>query len=124
MENKTHSGKAFYYEPPHLFLPSLYINTCIFSFLVLKVIKTSTLIPGHLKQENILTLKAPKQKLQQTTLSFFTFIFQRKYGSMFHVNPLPSRGFTRNIKSFFSLKDNEKVFINVICWGRDWRFKG
>ena len=24
----------------------------------------------------------------------------------------------------FSLKDNEKVFINVVCCSRDWRFKG
>ena len=24
----------------------------------------------------------------------------------------------------FSLKDNEKVFINAFCCSRDWRFKG
>ena len=24
----------------------------------------------------------------------------------------------------FSLKNNEKVFINVVCRSRDWRFKG
>ena len=24
----------------------------------------------------------------------------------------------------FSLKNNEKVFINVVCCSRDWRFKG
>ena len=24
----------------------------------------------------------------------------------------------------FSLKNNEKVFINVVCSSRDWRFKG
>ena len=24
----------------------------------------------------------------------------------------------------FSLKNNEKIFINVVCCSRDWRFKG
>ena len=24
----------------------------------------------------------------------------------------------------FSLKNNEKVFINVVCCSRDWHFKG
>ena len=24
----------------------------------------------------------------------------------------------------FSLKNNEKVFTNVVCYSRDWRFKG
>ena len=24
----------------------------------------------------------------------------------------------------FSLKNNEKVFMNVVCCSRDWRFKG
>ena len=24
----------------------------------------------------------------------------------------------------FSLENNEKVFINVVCCSRDWRFKG
>ena len=42
----------------------------------------------------VLTLKAANKNLQQMTLIFFSFIFRRKYGLMFHVNPLPSRGFT------------------------------
>ena len=24
----------------------------------------------------------------------------------------------------FSLKNNEKIFMNVVCCSRDWRFKG
>ena len=24
----------------------------------------------------------------------------------------------------FSLKNNEKEFMNIVCWSRDWRFKG
>ena len=27
-------------------------------------------------------------------------------------------------QALFSLKNNEKVFINVVCCSRDWRFKG
>ena len=42
---------------------------------------------------------------------------------MFHVNPLPSREIRGNIV-LFSLKNNEKIFINVVCCIRDWRFKG
>ena len=45
---------------------------------------------------------------------------------MFHVNPLSSRGLTSNTKSDFpwKKKNNEKVFMNVVCCSRDWRFKG
>ena len=28
------------------------------------------------------------------------------------------------IKSYFLQKNNEKIFINVVCCSRDWRFKG
>ena len=38
---------------------------------------------------------------------------------MFQVNPLPSRGFTLNIKSYFSLKNNEKIFMIVVCCSHD-----
>ena len=27
-------------------------------------------------------------------------------------------------QALFSLKNNEKVFIDVVCCSRDWRFKG
>ena len=33
---------------------------------------------------------------------------------MFQVHPLP----------IFSKKNNEKIFMNVVCCSRDWRFKG
>ena len=42
-----------------------------------------------------------------------------KYQVLF-VNPLDSH----EIFFYFSLKNNEKVFINVICCSRDWGFKG
>ena len=51
-------------------------------------------------------------------------------GLVFHVNPLPSRGVTSNIKSYFlkkkkkkkKKKNNEKVFMNVVCCNCDWPF--
>ena len=36
---------------------------------------------------------------------------------------LSSRGLTWNIKSYFLWKINEKIFMNVHCSSRDWRFK-
>ena len=38
-------------------------------------------------------------------------------------NPLPSRGFTKKYQALFSLKNNEKIFINVICCSRNYGFK-
>ena len=38
----------------------------------------------------------------------FTFIFRKKSGLMCQVNPLPSRGFTWNIKSYFLWKTMKK----------------
>ena len=38
---------------------------------------------------------------------------------MFHVNPLPNMKY----KVLFSLINNEKVFMNAVCYCRDWCFK-
>ena len=41
---------------------------------------------------------------------------------IFHVNPLPSRNMKHQV--LFSLKNNEKICMNVVCCSRNWRFKG
>ena len=75
----------------------------------------------------MLTLK--RQAKIAATLYFFIFIFQRKKGLMFQVNPLPSRGFTWNIKSDFLWKAMKKYLrmffaavligaLRVKCWDR------
>ena len=38
--------------------------------------------------------ESAKQKLQQKTFNCFYFYLSKKKGLIFHVNPLPSRGFT------------------------------
>ena len=43
----------------------------------------------------LFNLRAPKKiTADDTLIFFFTFIFRRKQGLMFHVNPLPNRVFT------------------------------
>ena len=69
-----------------------------------------------------LALKVANKNLQQTTLILFTFIFRRKLGLIFHVNPLLEDSLETS--SQFSLKNNEKIFMNVACCSRGWRFKG
>ena len=52
---------------------------------------------------------------------FFYFYLSREIRLDVHVNPLPSR---MKYQVLFSLKNNENVFINVICCSRDCHFKG
>ena len=42
---------------------------------------------------------------------------------MFHVNRLPNRRFTWNIKSYFFLKNNGDIFNTVVCCRFDWRHR-
>ena len=50
-----------------------------------------------------------KQKMQKTTFYFFTFIFRRKSGLF-------------SSKYNFLSKTMKKIFMNVVCCSRDWRF--
>ena len=53
-------------------------------------------------------LKAPTTKNPADDIIIFNFIFRGKPGLIFHVNPLPSRGFSWNIKSYFLWKTMKK----------------
>ena len=80
-----------------------------------------------------LTLKVPNKNLQQKTLIFF-LSFEENKSWFFHVNLLPSRGFTWNIKSYFLWKTMKKylwissaaVVIGALrvksisCWSNGW----
>ena len=48
-------------------------------------------------------------ELQQTTLLTFLPLSFEENKKMLHMNPLPSRGFTRNIKSYFSEKQRKSI---------------
>ena len=40
---------------------------------------------------------------------------------MFHVHPLEAD--SHEYQALFCLKNNEKVFMNVVCCSHDWHFK-
>ena len=43
---------------------------------------------------------------------------------MFYVNPLPLKRIHMKYQVLFSLKNNEEIFMNVVCCSCDWHFKG
>ena len=62
-----------------------------------------------------LTLKVPITTAADDILNFFFLIIQRKQVLVFHVNCVPSRHFTWNIKTCFLWKI-KKIKINVVCY--------
>ena len=59
----------------------------------------------------LLTLKAPNKNCSRQHF-YFCFFCLRKQGLMFHVNPLPSRGFTWNIRSYFLCKTMKCLWMS------------
>ena len=41
-----------------------------------------------------------------------------------YVNPMPGRGIHMKYQVLFSLKNNETVFMNILCCSHEWHFKG
>ena len=74
------------------------------------VIETWCPVVYHfLEQYNMeLTLKAQNKNCSRRHFFFFYFYLSKEIRLMFHVNPLPSRGFTK-ISSLIFLENNEKV---------------
>ena len=73
------------------------------------------------------------QSQQPKMLTFFhknlTLKAQNKNCSRRHFNFLllsikENKAFHLKHQVSFSLKNNEKIFMNVICCSHDWRFKG
>ena len=63
-------------------------------------------------------------KLQQTTLLCFYFYRLKKIRLDVSCESSSMQRIHMIYQVLFSLKINEKVFINVVCCSRDWRFKG
>ena len=61
-------------------------------------------------------------KLLQMTLYFFTFSKEIRLDVSCESSAL--QRIHMKYQVLFSLKDNEKVFINVICCSLDWCFRG
>ena len=65
-----------------------------------------------------ITLKAPNKNCSRQHFNFLLLSFEE--------NKLDFSCEFSHLKQqvLFSLKNNEKIFMNVICCSRDWRFKG
>ena len=61
-----------------------------------------------------INLKAPNKNCSRRHFNFLPLSFEENKVWFFHVNPLPSRGFTWSTKSYFLWKNNEKIFMNVV----------
>ena len=57
---------------------------------------------------SVLTLKVPNKNCSRKHFNLFNFHLSKKIRLMFHVNPLPSTGFTWNINSYFLWKTMKK----------------
>ena len=60
-------------------------------------------------------------KIAADDILIFYFYLLNKIRLDFSRESLPSRGFTEISSLIFSEK-NEKIFMNVLCYRRDWRF--
>ena len=74
---------------------------------------------------SILILKAPT-KIAADNISIFYCYLQKKIRLDFFMWILCLEEDSVHLKHqvLFSLKNNEKIFMSVICCSRDWRFKG
>ena len=65
-----------------------------------------------------------QEKLQQTTLIFFYFYLLKKIRLDVSCESSARQRIHMKYQVLFSLKNNEKVLMNVICCSRDWGFEG
>ena len=62
-------------------------HVCLLGILGVSV----TISSISLQLKSYLTLKAPNKTCTRQQFNFFTFIFRRKYGLIFHVNSVPMK---------------------------------
>ena len=70
-----------------------------------------------------LTLKAPN-KIAADNILIFYFYLSKKIKLDFSCEPSAWQRIHLKHQVLFSLKNIEKIFMNVVCCGCDWRFKG
>ena len=63
-------------------------------------------------------------KLQQTTLYFFSFCLLKKIRLDFSCEFSARQRIHMKHQVLFCLKNNENIFMNVVCCSHDWNFKG
>ena len=68
----------------------------------------------------VLTLTAPSKNCMRRHFNFYSYL-SKKIRLDFSCE---SQRIHLKHQVLFSLKNNEKIFMNVVCCSRDWRFKG
>ena len=80
----------------------------------------------HKISHSYLTLKAPNKIAADDTFIYFIFYFYLLKKIRLDVSCESSawQRIQMKYQVLFSLKNNEKIFMNVVCCSPDWRFEG
>ena len=73
--------------------------------------------------EHALTLKAPSKFAADGTFIFYLYLFKKIRLDVSCESSARQRIHMKH-QVLFSQKNNETIFMNVVCCSRDWRFKG
>ena len=98
------------------------IHTCLAS----AGCRQTKLDPGAENMEKypyFLTLKAQNKICSRQHFNFLFLSFEEKLRLDFSCESSAWQRIHLKHQDLFSLKDNEKIFMNVVCCSRDWRFK-
>ena len=71
----------------------------------------------------VLTLKAPSKVAADDTYFFYFYLLKKIRLDVSCESSARQRIYMK-YQVFFSLKNNEKVFMNAVCCSRDWCFNG
>ena len=74
--------------------------------------------------ESKLTLNAPNKNCSRLHLNFLDFCLLKKIRLDFSYESSAKQRIHLKDQVLFSLKNNEKIFMNVVCCSCDRRFKG
>ena len=72
---------------------------------------------------HVLTLKAPNKNCSRRHFNFLILSFE-EIRIDFSCESSAQQRIHLKHQVLFSLKNNDKLFMNVVCCSRDWRFKG
>ena len=107
---------------------SLKVNTiCIYQsifFLFLKLCKVIIKLDYINSLPSALTLKVQKKKIAADVILIFFFYLLKKIRLDFSCASTAKQRIHLKHRVLFSLKNNEKIFMNVVCCSHNWGFKG
>ena len=86
--------------------------------------KLMHVLGSHFLERNNITLKAPNENCSRRPSNFFSFIFSKKIRLDFSCDSSAEQRIHLKHQVLFSLKNNEKIFMNVVCCSCHSRIKG